>query len=121
MAHDRSGRVIPGAFGPLLLQEIKMHTEQEAKELWCPHARVFHFKFAEESTDAFSPPQAHPAHNRLVIDMETDTDAVCACDFDNLKCIASRCMAWRWEGEKAAREVEAGREPLGYCGLSGKP
>lgn len=45
-------------------------------------------------------------------------------------CIASRCMAWRWESEGSYQarssqwqnEDRVGRCPAaGYCGLAGKP
>lgn len=94
-----------------------MHTEKEAKERWCPFARVFHYKFSMECPEAVPV----PAHNRIVINKEDDVDPVTACDYGNLKCIASGCMAWRWDEERGSHEVEAGRPPLGFCGLSGKP
>lgn len=33
---------------------------------------------------------------------------------DDMQCVASACMAWRWIGAQ-------GPEQQGYCGLAGKP
>ena len=89
-----------------------MHTEDEARTKWCPHARI-----GSDSTGlgclnrdfAKGPPDA-------------------------ALCIASECMAWRfepveawearyeqWEDAADIGGVNRGPEPkpLGYCGLSG--
>ena len=44
----------------------------------------------------------------------------------NLTCIASQCMAWRWEEEskwveKDSLTLNPTSEWIGYCGLAGKP
>lgn len=52
------------------------HTEQEAREKWCPHARVVN--------------SAHMAGNRAPFDTDYSERKAFAC------CIASDCMAWRW-------------------------
>ena len=62
-------------------------TEDEARTKWCP---AFRISYGGEGSD--------PHDNR------GDTPG------NNGRCIASRCMAWRWSGEA-----------IGYCGLSGKP
>ena len=36
------------------------------------------------------------------------------------KCVASECMAWRWE-EDESRFSNCGEVNKGYCGLAGKP
>jgi len=96
-------------------------TEDEAKQKWCPHARL---------QTSWSSPRGGVAlagTNRW--------------EKGSAKCIASECMAWRWvcgedgwshvtpTGEKfcastmeALKKAEAqGYIPLGYCGLAGKP
>jgi hypothetical protein len=68
-------------------------TEQEAAEKWCP--------FAREVMD-----DPHPAANRAY-----DGDPV-------TKCIASRCMAWRWH--KIVNPAAQALQGSGYCGLTGE-
>ena len=73
-------------------------TEDEAKQKWCPFARVM---------------SAHDEGNwnRGKPDEVYHRDP---------KCIASSCMAWRWDidpVDAAIGEVKA----MGYCGLAGKP
>ena len=46
-------------------------------------------------------------------------------DSESQNCIGSRCMAWRWCGErwernKAGERIRA-KDDLGYCGIAGKP
>lgn len=36
-------------------------------------------------------------------------------------CLASGCMAWRWDISHAWDEEERRQEPRGYCGLAGQP
>ena len=64
-----------------------MLTENSAKNMWCPFARV-----------------------------ADGSGALINRDWDGFEtegfCIASRCMAWRWEDRLHER---------GYCGLAGKP
>lgn len=80
-----------------------MHTEEEAKKLWCPMARVHvtvHRDYYGQEV------AAGPAVNR-----------------GNKKsyCIASECMMWRkgqiLSGVYGMNETTPG----GYCGLGGKP
>ena len=90
-----------------------MHTEDEAKKMWCPQARVLVFDSEGQAS------------------INRDEDG----HFQNALCIASKCMAWRWlretpiRGLTAAAESETGimtksSDPesprLGYCGLAGK-
>ena len=89
-----------------------MKTEEEARKCWCPMARV-NFEGAEGSA----------GWNRLSQSTSVQPQTYC---------IASECMAWRegggsWKGEKGGSyaerptHVEAKYEPVGYCGLAGKP
>lgn len=77
-------------------------TEQEAKNKWCPMARM-----------------ASPvsAHNRT------------ADDEPEGRCVASKCMMWRWDDNVAlsrdgkmyirSSSERGGTSPGGYCGLAG--
>ena len=91
-----------------------MMTEEEAKKRWCPMARV-HISRSLSGSEYYS-------NNRLAL-------------HDLTTCIASGCMAWRWELEwDWAKRIEANRELSkmslqevtgmtpreGYCGLAGK-
>lgn len=92
-----------------------MHTEKEAKQLWCPFARVM----GVNSHNEVSPPS-----NRIVAEGK-DYGPLMAGSL----CIASQCMAFRWgepEGEPDNRTPNAfdaqpeKRERRGYCGLAGQ-
>ena len=84
-------------------------TEDEAKQKWCPFARVSSLVDGE----------THPAANRL---QTLDHEVVSYC-------IASDCMAWRWVGSHhdgtpptiSTDENENRKLIKGYCGLAGKP
>lgn len=65
-----------------------MHTEEQAKTKWCPEARL-------ASSGSVTGASAGGGNSTLS---------------GRVRCIASECMHWRWNGE--------GR---GYCGLSGRP
>lgn len=68
------------------------HTEKEAAELWCPHAR--------NVTDVRGTWQTG---NRVEYDFPT--------------CIGSRCSQWRWN----INELVIGDLSRGFCGLAGRP
>lgn len=98
--------------------------ESEAKTKWCPQSRVMVTSF--EGPVGVSP----PSHNRRV-------DATSIKDVG--PCIASACMAWRWDRLEEVKE--GGDHPhkwpdvapchskdterrfvrFGYCGLAGRP
>ena len=83
-------------------------TEEEAKTKWCPHKRVAIIKhdWSEITT----------GHNQIELDGEPGLtkDAV------HYRCIASACMAWRWEPIRGFSDEEMA--PIeGYCGLAGHP
>lgn len=72
-------------------------TESEARERWCPFARMC--------------ATGEPTWNRVSMLNELhDNDP---------KCIASKCMAWRWGDSKAGYGEPGSLQ--GYCGLAGKP
>ncbi len=107
-----------------------MKTETEAKELWCPMVRdtdenmgTFNRWFEYEPRDPADPKKPRKQTDKLA---------------KGCRCIASRCMMWRWDSPQTRRCPECldgprkqicsncrgtGRigEAVGYCGLGGKP
>ena len=78
-------------------------TEDEAKTKWCPFVRV---SIATGGQDTY-------AVNRIA--KLDDKDLVG--NTPGTRCIASECMAWRWNPE--GHIPNKGKQ--GYCGLAGKP
>lgn len=73
-----------------------MHTPEQAKDLWCPMARV-----------GVLPGAGGPAGiNDPTVEFHTN-------------CIADKCAMWRW----VPAELGARHKPPthGYCGLAGRP
>ena len=78
-----------------------MKTPDEARQCWCPFARVMY-------------------RERIV---QAELDAIAMSSFnrvsngepDGTRCIADECMAWRWAVS------EPYQDDSGYCGLAGKP
>ena len=88
-----------------------MHTEEEAKKLWCPFSRVTN-KFGDGGGNRWD---------------HTIPDADCP---NGSTCVAVACMAWRWANDENGEPAYQTRQvhdyatdniPLGYCGLAGKP
>ena len=75
-------------------------TEEEAKKKWCPMVRIS----GAGSSGAIS--------NRGCTDEGVHDDMA-------QMCMASDCMAWRWE-EQCETCLQAGLKESGYCGLAGK-
>jgi hypothetical protein len=71
-----------------------MHTDKEARSLWCPLARVVSTITGQSV-----------AVNRSMF-KEEEEEIAAGC-----RCIASDCAMWRWSKEEATE---------GYCGLAGK-
>lgn len=99
-----------------------MHTENEAREKWCPFARTLHREVFQENTRQKKEQLGLESVNRLSTGL-----GPFSC------CIASECMAWR-SGGPAWRDRESGilfaappkqgesdKVQVGYCGLAGKP
>lgn len=97
-------------------------TEDEAKNKWCPFARVASLDDDREDVSA---------RNRWSRDGETKWGPVAGA-----ACIGSACMAWQWEqeanqpalldwahGDMAAPAPPSTRQSTvaGFCGLAGKP
>jgi len=112
-----------------------MLTESDAKQRWCPWARA-------EITDGDGSPLA--SANRLAAVGHEGPDI----EWPDARCIASDCMAWRWDELRDTRErklvnkktgaeefsgttadtewvlvnpLERMPQRMGYCGLAGKP
>ncbi|WP_419783477.1 hypothetical protein [Maridesulfovibrio sp.] len=84
-------------------------TEAEAREKWCPQARV---AMAVKSLNgSVNIPAGTPVANR-VADNTGD-------QLRKAVCLGSECMFWRWG--KRASFVEVRDEPVGYCGLAESP
>jgi hypothetical protein len=68
-------------------------TEEEAREKWCP------------------------VYGRGIGTVENEAGRTLGTYNDELNCIASECMMWRW------KELEGvvAFSKYGYCGLAGKP
>lgn len=80
-------------------------TEDEAKKLWCPHARI---GVTNSEGGGFSVNRAGPSVPLRSLD----------------RCLGFGCMAWRWtdiiEAQGQSIPMPQGN-PHGYCGLAGKP
>ena len=93
-----------------------MKTPDEARQCWCPFARVI---------AGGKEPGETPSFNRV-----RDLDAP-ALDTnpDSARCIADDCMAWRWSDWEKIVYPAGGydqTEPpedvkMGFCGLAGRP
>lgn len=86
---------------------MSLHTEAQARELWCPFARVARV-LAETGKGV---PTVVSACNRSTAGNATELS----------RCLANRCMAWR-------ERIEPHPDPklemtivVGYCGLAGAP
>jgi len=67
-----------------------MITEAEATKKWCPFAVPFGTEGGNRAKDGAN---TSPA-----------------------RCLASECMAWRWDAER-----DEGCRTLGFCGMAGPP
>ena len=76
-------------------------TEDEARQKWCPHARV------PLAADGYT-------GNRM-----DDTTGAIVPEFGS-RCIASQCMAWRWASLPVA-DTDDNPAEKGYCGAFGRP
>lgn len=73
-------------------------TEDEAKTKWCPMFRVSN---AGAGGSQYSSTSFETKTNRNFI--------------SNPQCLASGCMAWRWDYDQYGDATE------GFCGLAGRP
>lgn len=97
-----------------------MMSEAEAKQKWCPQARIAYGKFTSDGTRWHL--YDHQTASNAVFRNAAD-DGKTKSDTFRSKCIGSECMAWRW-AEKSALEVPMVGDVMdrkGYCGAYGKP
>jgi hypothetical protein len=88
--------------------EGKAMTEAEAKTKWCPFSRVAAGVLSRDGrTVAIESGQS--VHNRIDVSPGTPTLP------DGATCVASTCMAWRWDVEKCLKGPGVDH---GYCGLA---
>lgn len=87
-------------------------TEEEAKAKWCPFGRVV-------GTAGGYPPIGQPVFNRAQEQGEVSAVPVGPC-------IASACMAWRWDGthvndpDDPKGDLVWSDRSYGHCGLAGE-
>ena len=103
-------------------------TEEQARAKWCPHAAVVQYAYNEDA------PAPAPSGNR---ELFTTGAFKCSNSLNGAAlCIASECMAWRWDAsiqelptmdfwlrtdDKTLGGVEVKRsEARGFCGLAGQ-
>ena len=97
-----------------------MMTESEAKTKWCPFARMLAHTYAQDGKGRIF--EGGYSYNRSPDDDECYIPT-------GAKCIASGCMAWRWEhgavfdGDRGFMVHDMGPHGVGhargYCGLAG--
>lgn len=100
-----------------------MKTETEAKECWCPFSRLAYVEMKGDGTADMK--MGLTAFNRQQ-DIKTEVASYAV----GTRCVASKCMAWRWGQEEMMVEtVENGKivarerrgvSDYGYCGLAGR-
>jgi hypothetical protein len=75
-------------------------SEGEAMDKWCPHVRASSTcDDGNASNSSIDGTGRSPSYSL---------------------CIASECMAWRWDHDKND-QIETPVRMFGYCGLGGKP
>ena len=83
-----------------------MHTEDEARQKWCPFARVPPYEGSGSPANRWNEVSVkHP---------DSSYKVQCAC-------IASECMAWRVVEMVYTDPPNERASDKGYCGLAGKP
>jgi hypothetical protein len=77
-------------------------TEDEAKTKWCAHVRHTALPMSNGDSAMYDNRSSEVAFHAAA------------------RCIASECMAWRWEPIRGFSDEEM--TPFkGYCGLAGRP
>lgn len=106
-------------------------TEDEAKTKWCPHARTLEWQVGVAR--GADPQLIAASVNREPGDYDKEGNETVVVQGRH-RCIASTCMAWRWNDPWTSQTEEgvggdlvlrlkrkAGEPRLGYCGLAGSP
>ena len=87
-----------------------MHTEEQARMLWCPLVRISEIVIREKLI----------VEDKIVPGWHKPTRGS-PCDNS---CISSQCsMLWRWDNDEHGVGKQSGTEkPMrGYCGIGGRP
>lgn len=93
-------------------------TEAEAKAKWCPFARVASSPVTVRYPDG---------HVHSVKSQPVSVNRGGAGSADEVRCLGSGCMAWRWRDEIKSASltvgvVVTGKSAVdGWCGLAGTP
>ncbi|WP_331326485.1 hypothetical protein [Methylobacterium fujisawaense] len=95
-------------------------SEADARDRWCPFARVTRRESLDPRGEAGGIVLAHGTNRDALGRVENPASC---------RCYASSCMAWRWAGWRtswgtvatAPAMQDRNGPPLGFCGLSGKP
>lgn len=89
-------------------------SEAQAKDRWCPHARIVR---REEIVDGNEHFEIVGGVNRDALGGRGGPAFPHSC-----RCIASACMAWRWQAYRETKiNAGEGDELRGYCGAFGIP
>lgn len=87
-------------------------TEKQAKEKWCPEARVH---------SSGGPVTGIGINAYVVTATKADGSDPVSTKGRLGHCIGSGCMAWRWHDPQTTIDVkQLGRERRGYCGKTGE-
>lgn len=89
-----------------------MHTPEQAKDLWCPMARI-----AREEYRADGTPES-------VVVSGCNTDALGGNRIPaSCRCVADQCAMWRWATKPHAQDGidRSHMQRHGYCGIAGRP
>lgn len=96
-------------------------TEEQAKQCWCPFARVESSPMYQAVKDPTTGETVVPLSNAVSVNRGG------AGAFEEVCCMASRCMMWRQENAvmkhdrtRTTSGVKS-QEPHGYCGLASRP
>jgi len=98
-----------------------MHSPEEARAKWCPYASFPVVAQTPNGSIPLGSANRQGPGNGQVVATKDGIDSP-----DNplpARCIAQRCMAWRW---KEPRQIAMEGRPsdyvkTGYCGASGQP
>lgn len=96
-----------------------MHTPEQAKELWCPMARI-----ARDETVRIESPAIggmFSVHEERYIVGGCNRDAIggMGSSIKSCRCIADKCAMWRW-AETERKALMNVKPNQGYCGLAGQ-
>ncbi len=96
-------------------------TEEEAKAKWCPFARATVYVRGDLGDGKEPVNLAGHGCNRILTDDAKITANLQGVidDLGATKCMASKCMAWRW-GAGILQQDGVEITERGYCGLAGK-